>query len=128
MQLRSHMVLLRRMKLVHESRSGWLCLKLVEYQSRSLSHRSHVRKVQLFTHCSPKNFIPYNFVVTKRDPTAYKNQVIYQCWQLGGVSCNLTIWHRKRNPQVVLTCHLDGDKIHPRSQHLQMPHVQDIIN
>ena len=73
MQLRSRPVPLRKMKLVHESRSGQLRSKLLEYQSRSLPHRSQVRKVQLFTHCSPKNFTACNFVATKRDPTAYKN-------------------------------------------------------
>ena len=35
-----------------------------------------------------------------------ENQVVYQCWQLGGASCatqrcNPTIWHGKRNPQLV---------------------------
>ena len=73
MRLRSRLMPLRRMKLVHGSRSGRLRSKLLEYQSRSLPHRSQVRKVQLFTHCSPKNFTAYNFVATKRDPTACKN-------------------------------------------------------
>ena len=85
MRLRSRPVPLRRMKLVHGSRSGRLRSKLLQYQSRSLphrsqvrkvqlfTHRSQVRKVQLFTHCSPKNFTACNFVATKRDPTAYKN-------------------------------------------------------
>ena len=72
MRLRSRPVPLRRMKLVHGSRSGRLRSKLLEYQSRSLPHRSQVRKVQLFTHCSPKNFTACNFVATKRDPTAFK--------------------------------------------------------
>ena len=49
MRLRSRPVPLRRMKLVHGSRSGRLRSKLLEYQSRSLPHRSQVRKVQLFT-------------------------------------------------------------------------------
>ena len=69
---RSRPVPLRRMKLVHGSRSGRLRSKLLEYQSRSLPHRSQVRKVHLFRHCSPKNFTACNFVATKRDPTAYK--------------------------------------------------------
>ena len=51
MRLRSRPVPLRRMKLVHGSRSGRLRSKLLEYQSRSL-RQSQVRKVQLFTHCS----------------------------------------------------------------------------
>ena len=63
---------LRRMKLVHGRRSGQLRSKLLEYQSRSLPHRSQVRKVQLFTHCSPKNFTACNFVAKKR-PHSIKN-------------------------------------------------------
>ena len=88
-------------------------------RSNTLPHRRQVRKVQLFTHCSPKNFTACNFVATKRDSKAYKNKVVYQCWQLGGASCvtqrcNPKVWHGKRNPQPIPACHLNRDEIHLR--------------
>ena len=86
MRLRSRPVPLRRMKLVHGSRSGRLRSKLLEYQSRSLPHRSQVRKVHLFTHCSPKNFTACNFAATKRTPQHTKEALCSRTLQGPGLA------------------------------------------